>query len=101
VESAENQTAVFLSFHRPWKSLCDFHIPTASTTQWKSGKPKTGFPLFHCTIPPSRSNQKGGPAADRFAPAFRLILGLENAALALEPGCGGAVRSEFGTFYVR
>ena len=31
VESQENQTQVFLPFHRPWKSLRDSHIPTAST----------------------------------------------------------------------
>jgi hypothetical protein len=74
VDAEENQQQVSLSAHRPWKSLRDSHIPTAPTTQWKSGKPKTGFPLSHCTIPPSHSNQKGGPAADRFAPAFRLIL---------------------------
>ncbi|MGH9661166.1 MAG: hypothetical protein ACRD96_21645, partial [Bryobacteraceae bacterium] len=51
------------AFHSPWKSLRDFHIPTASTTvslyilnlknrtrscgPWKSGNPKAGFPLFH------------------------------------------------------
>jgi WD40 repeat protein len=33
VESLENQTQVFHSSHRPWKSLRDFHIPTASTTR--------------------------------------------------------------------
>ena len=59
----ENQNQVSLSSHRPWKSLRDSHIPTAPTTN------------------PLSQNQpkKGGPAADRFAPAFRLILGLENA----------------------
>src|SRR5687767_7925304 len=25
----------------------DSHIPTAATKQWKSGKPKAGFPLSH------------------------------------------------------
>ena len=55
VDAEENQQQVSLSAHRPWKSLRDSHIPTAPTTQ-------------------SYSTQKGGPAADRFAPAFRLIL---------------------------
>ena len=55
VDAEENQQQVSLSAHRPWKSLRDFHIPTAPTME-------------------SHSNQKGGPAADRFAPAFRLIL---------------------------
>ena len=32
VESQENQNQVFLASHRPWKSLRDSHIPTASTT---------------------------------------------------------------------
>src|ERR1039458_10248259 len=30
------------------RKLRDSHIPTAATKQWKSGKPKTGFPLSHC-----------------------------------------------------
>ena len=32
VESLENQDQVFHPSHRPWKSLRDSHIPTASTT---------------------------------------------------------------------
>src|SRR5687767_11802008 len=50
--------------------------PTAATKQWKSGKPKSRlstFPLL--CFPYLFSNQKGGLAADRFAPASRLILG--------------------------
>jgi hypothetical protein len=48
----------------------DFHIPTAPTKRWKSGKPKAGFPLSHrTTIPLLNRNQKGGLVADRFAPA--------------------------------
>jgi 3-mercaptopyruvate sulfurtransferase SseA len=31
VESQENQPQVFLPFHRPWESLRDSHIPTATT----------------------------------------------------------------------
>ena len=54
----------------------DSHIPPAATKQWKSGKPKSRlstFPLL--CFPLYISNQKGGLAADRFAPASRLILG--------------------------
>jgi len=47
----ENQTAVFHASHRPLEisqKRRDFHISTASACAgWKSGKPKTGFPLFH------------------------------------------------------
>jgi hypothetical protein len=47
----ENQTQVFHTFHRPLKiprNRRDFHIPTAwACAAWKSGKPKTGFPLSH------------------------------------------------------
>jgi hypothetical protein len=62
----------------------------------RGGKPKAGFPPrpqpleIAARFPHSHSrdergscfrisNQKGGLAADRFAPAFRLILRLENA----------------------
>jgi hypothetical protein len=51
VESVENQKPVFHASHRPLKipqNRRDFHIPTArACTAWKSGKPKTGFPLSH------------------------------------------------------
>jgi hypothetical protein len=51
VESVENQTQVFHASHRPLKipqNRRDFHISTArACTAWKSGKPKTGFPLSH------------------------------------------------------
>src|ERR1700722_6574115 len=47
----ENQMQVFHTFHRPLKipqNRRDFHISTAwACTAWKSGKPKTGFPLCH------------------------------------------------------
>ena len=32
VDAEENQNQVSLGAHRPWKSLCDSHIPTASMT---------------------------------------------------------------------
>jgi hypothetical protein len=47
MDTEENQEQVSLSAHRPWKSRCDFHIPTAATKPWKSGKPEAGFPLSH------------------------------------------------------
>jgi hypothetical protein len=75
VDAEENQRQVSLSAHRPWKSLRDFHIPTAATKPWESGKPKAGLPLFHGTaILNQNSIRKGGLAAGRFAPASRLIL---------------------------
>ncbi|HWC98067.1 MAG TPA: hypothetical protein VG456_15010, partial [Candidatus Sulfopaludibacter sp.] len=40
---------------------------------WKSGNPKAGFPLSHRPEDTYR-NPKKGSRADRFAPAFRLIL---------------------------
>ena len=51
VERVENQTQVFHSSHRPLEispTPRDFHIPTAQEGRaWKSGKPKSGFPLSH------------------------------------------------------
>jgi hypothetical protein len=51
VEREENQTQVSHSFHRPLEispTPRDFHIPTAQAGRaWKSGKPKSGFPLSH------------------------------------------------------
>jgi hypothetical protein len=51
VERVENQTQVFHSSHRPLEispTPRDFHIPTAQAGRaWKSGKPKSGFPLSH------------------------------------------------------
>ena len=44
--------------------------------KWKT---KSRFPTFPLSVFLPPTNQKGGLAADRFAPAFRLILGLENA----------------------
>jgi hypothetical protein len=52
VESAESQKQASLSFHEPLGNLAktarDSHIPTAlAAAEWKSGKPKPGFPLSH------------------------------------------------------
>lgn len=57
---------------------------------WTPRKTKSRFPTFPLAVFSSpKTNQKGGLAAGRFAPAFRLILRLENArgryALLLNP----------------
>jgi hypothetical protein len=105
VERVENQTQVSHSSHRPLEisqTPRDFHIPTAqASTAWKSGKPKTGFPLSH-TVPattttvslsPNPNPKERKSAAARplhppnfqdhlvleSKPGFRIILGLEYA----------------------
>ena len=50
-----------------------FHRPD-DEAGWKSGNPKAGFPLSHRHEDLYIETKKGGLAADRFAPAFRLIL---------------------------
>src|SRR5436190_18024313 len=61
------------------RKLRDSHIPTAATKQWKSGKPKAGFPLSHCLRFSLYSQiQKGGLAAE-LRSFSRLIVRLENA----------------------
>jgi hypothetical protein len=57
----------------------DSHIPTAAARRGKveNQKQVSHFPTRYFFFP--KTNQKGGLAADRFAPAPRLILGLENA----------------------
>ena len=107
VEREEKHKQLSLSFHRSLgisQTARDSHIPTAwHRPGWKSGKPKTGFPLSHAGLAttarvavysgpkykkgiwplrglplvgtdPEKSNQKGVPAAGRFAPSSRLIL---------------------------
>ena len=68
VENEENQNQVSLVSHRPWKSLRDFHIPTAPMTSSYSD-PKNE---------PKIQRKEPGIAPARFL-TFRLILGLENA----------------------
>jgi len=84
MDAVENQKQVSHRVHSPWKSqrarFPHFHRLGYA---WKSGKPKAGFPLSHLLFLLKNPTQKGGLAADRFAPAFRLILGLENAYRAL------------------
>jgi hypothetical protein len=55
-----------------------FPPPRLGVENWKT---KSRFPTFPLVVLYLSQNQtkKGGLAADRFAPAFRLILGLENA----------------------
>jgi hypothetical protein len=100
----ENQKQVFHTSHRPLKipqNHRDFHISTAlACTGWKSGKPKTGFPLSHpahamtTTVlslnPKIKRKEVGRYAASSFfiplylrsrGTDFMLILRLENAAV--------------------
>jgi len=73
-ETKENQTQVYLRFPPPLEIAARFphsHRPGAA---WKSGKPKTGFPLSHLLLSYENQPRKETLAADRFAPAFRLIL---------------------------
>jgi hypothetical protein len=110
VESPEKQKQLSRPFHRPLEISLrrDSHIPTARLRPgWKSAKPKTGFSLSHAwlaTITPVRSfkkqtTKKGsrplrGLVILNFQdhlvletqPAFRIILGLENAQAILTEG---------------
>jgi len=103
VESVENQTQVFHASHRPLKipqNPRDFHISTArACAAWKSGKPKSGFPLFHpahamtmtvsLSKPKNQRKEVGRYAASSFSYPplslrssgidFMLIFRLENA----------------------
>src|SRR6202140_2068741 len=48
---------------------------------WKSGNPKTGFPLSHGDFPILKHQKKSKPKGDQSRPdtlVFRLISGLEN-----------------------
>ena len=49
------------------------HRPDEAVEKWKSKNRISTFP--RPCFPSHNSNHKGGLAADRFAPAFRLILG--------------------------
>src|SRR5450755_211610 len=54
MESVEKQKQLFPSFHSPLgisQKARDSHIPTAwHRPGWKSGKPKSGFPLSHAGL---------------------------------------------------
>ena len=62
--------------HSPWKSLRDSHIPTAPAAnadgKVEIQKQDSHFPTARFSL--TKFIQKGGRAADRFAPAFRLIV---------------------------
>lgn len=70
-----------LRAHEPLE-IADDAIPTfpppRRRSRWKSGNPKAGFPLSHRPGVYIRKfktkTKKGGLAADRFAPSFRLTL---------------------------
>jgi hypothetical protein len=99
VERVENQNQVFHPSHRPLKipqPRRDFHISTApACAAWKSGKPKSGFPLFHpahamtMTVPsltPKTKERKSAAARPPHSSlscqvlcSVMLILRLENA----------------------
>src|SRR5450631_3027918 len=92
MDAEENQRQVFLRAHSPWKSQTTrFPHSHSRCSAWKSVKPKAGFPLSHLLSLLFNQIKKGNPAADRFAPASRLILQLENAV-----GCG---RLDLMTYY--
>jgi hypothetical protein len=67
MENEETKTRFPFVSHRPWKSLRDSHIPTARLLLLP-------FPLK------TKTKTKGGLAAELHS-SFRLIVGLENAAL--------------------
>ena len=83
VESVENQTQVSHPSHRPLEispTPRDFHIPTAQAGRaWKSGKPKSGFPLSHprpatiTTISCGKSKSKSTPKPISPPPAARKL----------------------------
>src|ERR1700730_5654958 len=75
VDQEENQNQVSLLAHRPWKSLRDSHIPTASATT-ADGKVEiqnqdSHFPTATSVL---QLNQKGDLARIASLPAFRLIV---------------------------
>jgi hypothetical protein len=74
VDAEENQKQVSLRAHSPWKSQTARFPHSHSPETRNSGKRRARFPLFRLLFILCKPNQKGGLAADRFAPAFRLIL---------------------------
>jgi hypothetical protein len=77
MDAEENQRQVSLRAHSPWKSpttrFPHSHSRDDAVEKWKANTRLPTFPLPDCSLSRIR-NQKGGLAADRFAPAFRLIL---------------------------
>src|ERR1022692_331268 len=94
MDAEENQRQVFLRAHSPWKShTTRFPHSHSPCSAWKSGKPKTGFPLSHLLSLLLNQIKKGNPTADRFAPAFGLILRLEYADLTEQLAMAGRDRN--------
>ena len=60
--------------HGPWKSLRDSHIPTAPARRGKVENQKQVSHFPTCCFLVRNQSRKETPAADRFAPAFRLIV---------------------------
>jgi hypothetical protein len=81
MDAEENQRQVSLRAHRPWKSLLRF--PHSHSAGEGDGKVESRNQASHFSIarsyPSQIQTQKGGLKASRYAPAFRLILRLENA----------------------
>ncbi len=75
VENEENQTQVSLRFPQPLEiagAIPTFPQLLLRVEKWKT---KSRFPTFPLVVSLSKTNtKKGGLAADRFAPASRLIL---------------------------
>src|SRR6266478_3812909 len=66
MDAEENQMQVSLSAHSPWKSLQRFPHSHRRDDAVKSGKPKTGFPTFHChgfLFGPNSERRPGGGAS--------------------------------------
>src|SRR6266849_3317831 len=77
VDTEGNLPLVSLRVHQPLeiaKGAIPTFPPPRRRSRWKSGNPKAGFPLSHRPEDVYRKQEKGGLAADRCAPAFRLIL---------------------------
>jgi hypothetical protein len=77
-----------------------FPPPRLGVENWKTKSRFPTFPLVVLYLFQNRT-KKGGLAADRFAPTFRLILGLENAGGRRQEAGGGQkpegqVRRNFG-----
>ena len=60
--------------HSPWKSLRDFHIPTAPARRGKVENQKQVSHFPTCCLYSQNQDSERRPGSGRFAPAFRLIL---------------------------
>ena len=81
MDNEENQKQVSHRCPQPLEiargAIPTFPPPRLRVEKWKT---KNRFPTFPLVALLSQNQiKKGNPAADRFAPAFRLILVLENA----------------------